>query len=188
MKLKTLFVAVLLLLTSAAIAQNATLNCGVLAVKGDDGKGQISIMTSVAPLPSPDIQQYLGCCMILNPNAGVAPSAYLSASCDTAAYTLQFPITVNLVTLWGRKNDVPFSPFETLVITTPDGKERRFDMLFMGIGANQTNERSKEWNLSMTLPAGTTIFIDAYYSANTASTCANTACIASTVWRLQSTI
>lgn len=186
--MKLVLLGTVLLLTSALFAQNASLECGLLAVKGDDGKGQISIMTSVAPLPSPDIQQYLGCCMILNPNAGVAANAYLSASCDTAAYTLQFPITVNLVTLWGRKNDVPFSPFETLVITTPDGKERRFDMMFMGIGASQGNERSKEWNLSMTLPAGTTIFIDAYYSANAASVCANTACIASTVWRLQSSI
>jgi hypothetical protein len=185
--MKKLFVC-LTLLMSSAFAQNATLNCGSLVLTGDDGNGLITVMTSVAPLPSPNVEQYLGCCIILQPNAGTPASSYLSASCDTPLGVITHPVTITSISVSMRKNDVQFSPFETLVITTPDCKVRKFDLLFMGIGANQGNERSREWNVNMTLPVGTSIYIDAYFSANLASVCANTACIASSVWRLQGSI
>lgn len=185
--MKKLFLC-LILLMSSAFAQNSTLNCGSLVVTGDDGNGLVTVMTSVSPIPSPNPEQYLGCCIILNPNTGVPPSAYLSASCDTTSVILAHSISVNNIFVSARKNDVQFSPFETLVIVTPDGKVRKFDVLFMGIGTNQGNERTHEWNLNMTLPAQTAIYIDAYFSANQASVCANSACLASTVWRLQASI
>ena len=169
-----------LFLSTLTFAQNATLTNCTITLSGDDGKGSIAIMSSP--------QSAFGCCIIMQPNPGTPPTSYLSADCDTNVLTLANPITINLLSLSARKNDVQFSPFETLIISTPDGRVRKFDMFWMGIGVNQGNERTRDWPLNMFLPAGTTFQIDAYFSANSASVCAGNACIASTIWRLQSNL
>ena len=181
----------LVLLMSSAFAQNATLNCGSLVVTGDDGNGLITVMTSVAPLPSPNVEQYLGCCIIMQTIPGTPSTAYLSASCDTNTVTLSHAASVSAVTVTARKNAFLFSPFETLVVTVPGPtpKIRKFDLFMLGQVSTDPNFYQQTWLLPMNLPVGTQIYIDAYFSANLAPTCASgTACIASSVWRLQGSI
>lgn len=178
----------LALLMSSAFAQNATLNCGSLVVTGDDGNGLITVMTSVTPLPTPNPEQYLGCCIIMQTIPGTPSTSYLSASCDTNTVQLQNAATINTISVTARKNSFLFSPFETLVVTIPGPtpKVRKFDLFMIGEVATDPNFYHQTWNLNLTLPAGTQIFIDAYFSANSADTCrSGTACIASSVWRLQ---
>jgi hypothetical protein len=186
--------AVLFLALAASLsgfAQNATLNCGSLVVTGDDGGGLITVMTSVAPLPSPDVEQYLGCCIIMQTIPGTPSTAYLSASCDTNTITLTHAASVNAVTVNARKNSYLFSPFETLVVTVPGPtpKIRKFDLFMLGQVATDPNFYQQTWTLNMALPAGAQIYIDAYFSANVSTTCTSgSACIASSVWRLQGNI
>jgi hypothetical protein len=173
--------AVLFLILAAVsgFAQNATLNCSTLTAGGDDGSGSVTLMTS--PQPS------FGCCILFNPIPGTPPTSYLSASCDSNLVTLNHALSVTTIQLEARKNVGAFSPFETLVIQTPNGQVRRFPMLWTA-GTNDIM-RSYQWNVNLTLPQGTTFFIDAYFSTNAASICSpNNTCIASTVWTLQGSI
>jgi hypothetical protein len=188
-KKSTRFAVLFLILAAVSgFAQNATLNCGSLVVTGDDGGGLITVMTSVTPLPAPDPQKYNGCCIIMNVIPGTPSSAYLSASCDTNTVVLAHAVTITSISLSGRKNTFAFSPFETLVITTPDGATRKFDMFLQGIMPSDPNNVFLNWPVNLSLPIGTSIFIDAYFSANAAAACPFNACIASTVWRLQGNI
>lgn len=185
---KRALVFLILLMSTALFAQNATLNCGSLVITGDDGNGLITVMTSVAPLPSPNVEQYLGCCIIMQTLPTAPSTAYLSASCDTNTVSLQNAVTINSITVTARKNSFLFSPFETLVITIPGStpRVRKFDLFMIGQVPTDPNFYQQTWNLKMILPVGTQIFIDAYFSANSADTCrSGTACIASSVWRLQ---
>ncbi len=188
--MKKLLIA-LTLLMSSAFAQNATINCGTLALTGDDGGGLITVSTSVTPLPTPNPELYNGCCIIMQTIPGTNPAAYLSASCDTNTVSLSNAVAINSVTVTARKNSFLFSPFETLVITVPGtpAKVRKFDLFMLGQVASDPNYYQQIWNINMSLPAGTQIYIDAYFSANLAPTCnSGTACIASSVWRLQGSI
>ncbi|HEX3091224.1 MAG TPA: hypothetical protein VHW72_01310 [Candidatus Angelobacter sp.] len=187
-KHSTRFAVLFLILAAVSgFAQNATLNCGSLVVTGDDGGGLITVMSSVAPLPA-DPEQYLGCCIIMQSIPGTPSTSYLSASCDTNTIQLNHAANVSSVSVSARKNSFLFSPFETLVVTVPGPtpKVRKFDLFMLGQAATDPNFYHQTWDLPMSLPAGTQIYIDAYFSANSAATCASgTACIASSVWRLQ---
>ena len=185
--IKQLLLVLTLLMSLALSAQNATLNCGSLVVTGDDGNGLLTVMTSVAPLPV-NPEQYLGCCIIMQTIPGTPSASYLSASCDTNTVQLGHAVNINTVAVTARKNSFLFSPFETLVVTVPGPtpKIRKFDLFMLGQVSTDPNYYQQTWNLNMSLPIGTQIYIDAYFSANSASTCSSgTSCIASSVWRLQ---
>jgi hypothetical protein len=177
----TRFCIFAVLLSVSAFSQaapTATLQCAA-TVSGDDG-----ISNSLTLMSSP--QSAFGCCFLFNPVAGVAPNSYITASCDSNVIVLAHPIYITSIALEARKGEGNFNPFITLVITTPNNQRREFKMLWLAAG---DLTRSYQWTLNMNLPAGSTLYLDSYFSANSSSICATlNACIASTVYTLQGPI
>ena len=178
--MKKSLLALVLLLSAASFAQTqvpVVLQCPTITLDGDNGSGSVSVYTGPADL--------FGCCIVLTQPSGAANNSYLSADCDSNTVSLTHALTVTSVTLDGRKSFSPFAPFATLVITTPAGQIRKFPMIWQA----NTNDGTyyKIWNAHMTLPAGTTMFVDVYLSTSAAVNCAS-GCYASAMWTLQGDI
>jgi hypothetical protein len=166
--------AVLLFSISAFAQSNGTVTCNPISITGDDGSGSLDF--------------WIPCHLTWN-GAGDL-NAYLSGEYEFPAYTLKAATNVTFITGHITSDGSRAGWVYRMFISYPSSASptgtvnKKLELIYNSIPAPDAMDR-EQWPMSIYLPAGTTIKVEAYGYSNNAFTCVNGPCASSAGWTLQ---